>query len=185
TAAGVPIPVTWIGRQTLQPFRHGAHMQPVRIRAGALGHRVPCKDLVVTADHGMVFPSSSEAVGETNIPSSSKAVGDTQTGYVINASALVNDTTVGFVPMAELGRSFTVYHIETEHHDVILANGTPSETFIDATTRSHFDNYQEYLDLYGADRIIREIAMPRIATARLVPQAIRARLGFAAIALSA
>jgi len=89
----------------------------------------------------------------------------------------VNGRTIAFVPLADLPQQVTYYHIETEAHDVILANGTPAETFVDAVTRSHFDNYQEYLDLYGAERIIPEMQAPRITARRLVPAAIRARLG--------
>jgi len=154
TTDGRAVPVKWVGRQTMHKWRHGAHMQPVRIRAGALGGGLPHSDLTVTADHGMVLD-----------------------GYVINASALVNGDRNDFVPMAELEDSFTVYHIETEAHDVILANGAPSETFVDAVTRSHFDNYQEYLDLYGAERIIPEMPRPRITSARLLPDHLRAQLG--------
>ena len=81
--------------------------------------------------------------------------------------------------MNELDDQFTFYHIETEAHDVILANGVPTETFVDAVTRQNFDNYQEYLDLYGAERIIREMDRPRISTQRLVPETIKTRLGIA------
>ena len=98
-------------------------MQPVRIRAGALGNGLPHSDLTVTADHGMVID-----------------------GLIINASALINGTTIDWVPMDELPDRVTYYHVETEDHDVILANGAPAETFVDAVTRSHFDNHQEYLE---------------------------------------
>ena len=37
--------------------------------------------------------------------------------------------------------------------------------------------YREYLDLSGAERIIPEMDRPRIASRRLLPDAIRARLG--------
>ena len=98
-------------------------------------------------------------------------------GLVINASTLVNGTTIDWVPLAELPDSFTVYHVETENHDVILANGAPVETFIDYVGRRAFDNHAEYLDLYGSERIIPEMAQPRISTARLLPDALKARLG--------
>ena len=154
TQSGTVVEVLWVGQRTVGTFFAGPHMQPVRIRAGALGEGLPLADLTVTADHGMVIDS-----------------------YVINASALVNGDTIDFVPMDELEDSFTVYHIETENHDVILANGAPAETFVDAVARSHFDNYQEYLDLYGAERIISEMALPRISSRRLLPQVIADRLG--------
>ena len=156
TADGRDVPVRWIGRQVLRATigREGEHLRPVRIRAGALGHGLPRTDLMVTADHGMILD-----------------------GLVINAGALVNGDTIDWVPLADLPASFTVYHVETEAHDVILANGAPAETFIDYVGRSAFDNHAEYLALYGCERIIPEMARPRISTARLLPEAIRARLG--------
>ena len=151
---GRSVAVKWVGRQIVTPATAGPRSVPVRIRAGALGHGLPRTDLMVTADHGMILD-----------------------GLVINAGALVNGTTIDFVPLADLPASFTVYHVETEAHDVILANGAPAETFIDYVGRSAFDNHAEYLALYGCERIIPEMARPRISTARLLPEAIRARLG--------
>lgn len=154
TAHGRVIQVRWVGYQTVHKVLAGARMQPVRIRSGALEPGVPESDLVVTADHGIILD-----------------------GLVITAAALVNGKTIDFVPLAELEDSFVVYHIETEDHDVILANGAPAETFIDYIGRKAFDNFQEYLDLYGAERIIREMPKPRISAQRLVPERIKARLG--------
>jgi len=150
---GHPVAVKWIGRQTVHKLFSGPRMQPVRIGAGALGDGLPHSDLTVTADHGMVLD-----------------------GLVINASALVNGSTIDFVPLAELPDRVTYYHVETEAHDVILANGAPAETFIDYAGRQAFDNHADYLDLYGADRIIPEMSRPRISTPRMVPDKIKARL---------
>lgn len=153
TAEDQTVPVKWIGRQTVRGLFDRLNLQHVRIRAGALGDGLPHADLTVTADHGMVL-----------------------NGHVINASALVNGSTIDWVPASELPEGFTVYHVETEGHEVILANGAPAETFIDYIGRKAFDNYQEYLELYGAERIIPEMHRPRISTHRLLPQAIRNRL---------
>jgi len=153
TRSGKIVPVKWIGRQTLHRHVFGPRQQPVRIRANAFGSGKPYSDLIVTADHGIVL-------------------GD----FVINASALVNDMSVEFLPREETEDSFTVYHVETERHEVILANGVTSETFVDAVTRSHFDNYQEYLDLYEVERVIPEMSHPRINSSRLVPRCIKAQL---------
>ncbi|MEL7115480.1 MAG: Hint domain-containing protein, partial [Pseudomonadota bacterium] len=127
--------------------------EPVCITAGAMGGGLPHSDLYVSADHGMVLD-----------------------GLVINASALVNGDTIRFVSASELPRMFIYYHIETEAHDVILANGAAAETFVDAVSRRDFDNYQEYLELYGTERIIPEMPMPRISSQRLVPHATKDRL---------
>lgn len=157
TADGGAVPVKWLGRQTLVPRFYGARAEMVRIGAGALGSGVPQRDLTVTGDHGMVID-----------------------GLVINASVLVNGSSIDWVPVAALPDRFTVYHVETEAHDVILANGAPSETFIDYLGRQHFDNHAEYTALYGEQRVISEMEMPRISSERLLPAALRARLGIAA-----
>ena len=75
-----------------------------------------------------------------------------------------------------LPERITYYHIETQNHDVILANGAPAETFIDYTGRKAFDNFAEYIDLYGEERAIYEMDRPRVSAARLLPPDIRARL---------
>jgi len=155
TADGRTVAVKWIGRQAVSKlFGMSIRREPVRIATGALGDGLPVKDLTVSADHGMILDD-----------------------LVVNASALVNGTTVAFVPMAELSDDFTYYHIETEAHDVILANGAISETYLDIPGRKAFDNYAEYLDLYGVERIIPEMDRPRISSQRLLPEALRARLG--------
>lgn len=154
TADGRTVPVKWIGRQTVQKFFTPAdQFAPVRITAGALGDGLPHADLRLTACHGLVID-----------------------GVLINAGALVNGTTILRESKAELPDRMTYWHVETEDHDVILANGAPAETFISKASRERFDNYAEYLALYGdvADRP--ELDMPRVSAARLVPTHIRARL---------
>ncbi|MDR5858514.1 hypothetical protein FZZ93_04340 [Halomonas eurihalina] len=153
---GKSVPVRWVGRQTLVKSRLAERMQPVQIDADALGHGLPHSDLTLTASHGMVLD-----------------------GLIINASALVNGHSIRMVPLADLPSQYKVYHVETECHDVILANGAASETFIDYADRKTFDNYQEYLDLYGIERIVPEMSCPRISARRLVPKTIRDRLNIA------
>ncbi|KMW58369.1 hypothetical protein AIOL_003342 [Candidatus Rhodobacter oscarellae] len=142
--------VRWVGRQTISKLFSGQRSSLVRIAAGALSHRQPHRDLYVTGDHGMILD-----------------------GYIVNASALVNGGTIDWVGLADTPDRQTVYHIETEDHDVILANGAPSETYLDAPGRRAFDNYQEYLDLYSAERTIAESPLPRISSARLLPGHLR------------
>ena len=156
TAQGKTIPVKWIGRQTLAPMFAVPNFAAVRIRKGALGGGLPHADLTVSADHGMIVD-----------------------GLVVNAAALVNGTSIDFVPLAELGPRFTWYHVETEAHDAILAHGAPAETFLDVAGRAAFDNHDEYLTLYGTKRIIPEMPLPRISSRRLLPETIKARLGIA------
>jgi len=156
TAQGAKVPVTWIGRQKVTTMLAGSRGLPVCITAGALGDGKPHSDLTVTADHGMILD-----------------------GNVINAAALVNGTTIRFVHGSELPHEVTYYHIETQDHDVILANGAEAETFVDVADRKRFDNYDEYLALYGTERVIPEMQLCRITSQRLLPQATRTRLGLA------
>ena len=87
------------------------------VAEGALGGGVPHRDLYVTPEHAFFFED-----------------------VLINASALVNDSTVYYAPLSMFGDSYTVYHIETEQHEVIIAEGAWAETFIDYGLRSAFDN---------------------------------------------
>jgi len=149
TADGRAVPVLWLGEQLVKK-RIGqvpAALEPVCIKAGALGNH---SDLYVTADHGMIID-----------------------GLVINAGALANGETITWAPY---DTAYTVYHIETAAHDVILANGAAAETLVDAAGRRAFDNHADYLALHSAERIIPELPLPRISSARLVPQSVRDRL---------
>ena len=142
TADGRAVPVVWLGEQLVKK-RIGMvpeGLEPVCIKAGALGNH---SDLYVTADHGMI-------VG----------------GYLVNAGALVNGDSIAWAPY---GAAYTVYHVETEAHEVLLANGARAESFVDVVDRRAFDNAGD-----GVARIIREMDVPRISTARLLPIQLRA-----------
>ncbi|MBW4975592.1 Hint domain-containing protein [Roseovarius mucosus] len=154
TASGRIVPIVWLARQTLSTKFGRPDALPVRIMAGALGEGLPIADLTLTADHAVVID-----------------------GVLVNAGVLVNGTTIVTVPLTELENSYTVYHIEIDEHDVILAEGLPTESFVDYTGRDAFDNHAEYLAMYGGDRLIREMALPRITARRLMPPSLRALLG--------
>ena len=178
TADGRSVPVRWVGRQTVFPPFAPERMLPVRIERGALDGMadrvigadgealgstgpVPHRDLIVTADHGIMI------------------AGPDGQGVVVNASALVNGTTIRFVEASELPQSVVYYHVETADHDAIVAEGAPAETFIDYHARRSFDNYAQYEALYGAERIVPEMALPRISSQRLLPDHVRAKLDIA------
>jgi hypothetical protein len=155
TADGASVGVLWVGRQTISTrFAPAARLMPVCIDAGALGHRLPRRHLRVTADHALLID-----------------------GVLVTAGALVNGSTIRHLALSDFGGSYTVYHIETEAHEIILAEGMRAETYIDYVGRQAFENHAEYLALYGADRPIAEMPQPRITTARHLPPALRARLG--------
>lgn len=155
TADGGAARVKWIGHQTIFPlFQPGPASQLVRISAGALGPDQPFRDLTVTADHGMLVE-----------------------GVICHAGALFNGTTITPVRRSELSQGVTVYHIETDSHEIILANGARAETFIDNASRRGFDNFAEFEALYGEVPEMEELPYPRAMSARQVPGAIRRMLG--------
>jgi hypothetical protein len=154
TQDGRRVPVKWIGRQTVSTrFGPAERLMPVRFAAGSLGEGLPHTDLTVTADHGMLVE-----------------------GVICHAGALVNGTTITRVPLTEMGEQYVVYHIETEAHEIILANGAPAETFIDNVSRRAFDNFAEFDALYGDVPEMDELDYPRAMSARQVPVDIRALL---------
>jgi hypothetical protein len=160
TADGRIVPVRWIGRQTLHKlFTPAERFCPVRVRAGALGGGLPHTDLVLTADHALILD-----------------------GLAICAGALVNGTTIVRDPAESLPDRVTYYHVETAGHEAIRANGAAAETYVDYVQRRAFDNHADYLALYGEERTIPEMDLPRISAARLVPPALRARLAAVAAA---
>jgi hypothetical protein len=154
TETGRIVPVKWIGRQTVSTrFGPAERLMPVRFAAGSLGDGLPHTDLTVTADHGMLVD-----------------------GIICHAGALENGTTITRVPLSEMGETYTVYHIETDAHEIILANGAPAETFIDNVSRRAFDNFAEFDSLYGDEPEMEELPYPRAMSARQVPGWIRSRL---------
>jgi hypothetical protein len=94
------------------------HILPVCIKAGALDENVPRRDLWISPHHAMYLD-----------------------GVLIEAKDLVNG-----VSIVQAGRVDKVeyFHIELETHDVIVAEGALSETFMDDDSRGMFHNAHEY-----------------------------------------
>jgi hypothetical protein len=93
---------------------------------------------------------------------------------LIQAGALVNGTSI--VRETNVPKTFVYYHVELDDHSLILAESTPSETFIDNVDRLGFDNWSEYEALYPQGKPLIEMSYPRAKACRQVPQALRRRL---------
>jgi Hint domain len=117
TAGAAPrlAPVRWIGHRRLSPARHPRpwDVNPVRIRAGALGPGQPGRDLLLSPDHALFID-----------------------GVLMRARDLLNGATVAQEEVAEI----TYYHVELDRHDVLLAEGLPAESFLDTGNRAAFEN---------------------------------------------
>lgn len=159
---GTARPVRWLGRRTVAArFADPRASFPILIRAGALGEALPARDLYLSPSHALGVD-----------------------GVLAEAAALVNRTTIRQVVAASLSSHFTYVHIELEDHALILAEGVAAETFVDNVTRSRFDNYAEYVALYGeAPGPTGEMDAPRVKSPRQLPASIRARLAARAATL--
>jgi hypothetical protein len=104
----------------------GYGILPVCIKAGALGTNMPVRDLWISPHHAMYFSDDG--------------------GVLIEAKDLVNGTSI-----VQAARVDTVeyFHIELETHDVIIAEGALSETYLDDDNRGMFHNALEYETLYA------------------------------------
>jgi hypothetical protein len=148
TADGRSVQVKWLGRQFVDTrTTHPAQINPICITAGALAENVPERDLFLSPDHAVEMD-----------------------GYLVNAGALVNGESIYQVRNMPL-EGFTYYHIETEAHELLVAEGCPAESFLDYSDTFGFDNADE-----RDDRVIREMSLPRIASQRLLPAGIRNRM---------
>jgi hypothetical protein len=129
TASGVARPVKWIGRRSYGGrFVLGRRdILPVCIKAGALDDNVPQRDLWISPHHAMYFKD------------------DNLEGVLIEAKDLVNGVSI---IQAERVETVEYVHVELDSHDVIIAEGALSETFIDDDSRCMFHNAHEYSVLY-------------------------------------
>jgi hypothetical protein len=153
THEGAARKVRWIGRRKVS--RRAANpltCYPVRIRAGAIAEATPARDLLLSPDHAVFMD-----------------------GVLVQAGALVND--VSITRESAIPASFTYYHVELEHHALILAEGLAAETFVDNVERMAFDNWAEYEALFpdGAPPMT-EMDLPRAKSSRQTPRWIRERL---------
>ena len=98
-----------------QRVRDPAH-RAVRIAAGAFAPGRPHTDLVVSPNHSLFLD-----------------------GILVPAFRLVNGATIRWEPRPAID----YFHIECPQHDLLLANGTPSESWLDYGNRHAFDNATE------------------------------------------
>ena len=124
TRSGTLRPIKWIGKRSYGGrFVIGRDdILPVCIKAGALEDHVPRRDLWISPNHAMYLD-----------------------GALIEARDLINGLSIVQAKNAELVEYF---HVELESHDVLLAEGAWSETFVDDDSRGMFHNAHEFAALY-------------------------------------
>jgi hypothetical protein len=85
----------------------------LRIKADALAHGVPSRDVLISPDHAIFLE-----------------------GVLIPVKHLADGAAIAPEPCAEI----TYYHVELPRHDVLLADGLPAESYLAADNRDSFDN---------------------------------------------
>ncbi len=111
-----PQELLWIGHRRISGARLYAmpDLRPVRIRAGALGLDQPDGDLVVSPQHAMLV-TGPKAQALFNTPE-----------VLVAAQDLIDDRRVH---VDHSLREVTYYHLLLDRHEVVWANGLPTESF--------------------------------------------------------
>lgn len=107
-----PQPIRWIGQRHVSDFALSArpNLRPIRIRAGAIGNQT---DLLLSPQHRILLSGWQAELwfGAEEVLTSAKS--------------LVNDDTIQPDTCAEV----TYLHLMFDAHEVVFANGVPSESF--------------------------------------------------------
>ena len=151
TGTGALRAIKWIGRRTYTAAQVAANRSilPVTVRRDAIAPGMPHRDLTVSPMHALFIDDS-----------------------FVPAAALVNG--VSIVRGEEIAATSYI-HIELDQHDIVFAEGLPTETFVDDGSRLIFDNADEFYDLYGADAGVVAFSAPRLEEGVQV-EAIRRRI---------
>ncbi len=150
-------PIRWIGRRRLTQwdFVQNPKLRPVRITAGALGQGLPVRDMLVSRQHRMLVSSViAERVTE-------------QRDVLIPAIRL---TELPGIEIATDAREITYTHLLFDQHEVVFAEGAPSENLLlgaEALKAISLDAREETLALFPF------VADPGFsqATAQVIPDA--------------
>jgi preprotein translocase subunit YajC len=118
TLSGRSRPITWIGtgQVLVSPGKRSA-ATPIIVRRNALADGVPYYDLRLTKGHSLFVD-----------------------GVLVPAEFLVNHRSVLW---DDHKRQVEFYHIELDAHDVLVANGTPAESYRDDGNRWLFKNFND------------------------------------------
>ena len=116
TASGTARPIRWLGHRTIDCGRHPrpTEVLPVCIAAHAFGEGRPARDLLVSPGHAICV----DVGGEVLVPALALANGTTVTRAVVDTIAY--------------------WHVELDSHDIILAEGLPTESYLEMGNRGFF-----------------------------------------------
>jgi hypothetical protein len=134
--------IKWIGRRTYrQPFKKNDRtIFPICICKSAFSDNIPSENLFLSPEHSILIEN-----------------------LLVPSKFLVNGKSIKIIDnLSEI----SYYHIELDNHELILAENTKVETFIDAGSRKIFENHDEFLHLYPDNRSeIRTLRFPKLEKA--------------------
>jgi hypothetical protein len=111
-------PIRWIGfGRTLVTAANCELVRPIIVCRGALGENEPCRDLNLTRGHSLLIEDQ-----------------------LVPVDLLVNYRTILWDDRA---RVVEYYHIELDEHDVLFADGTLAESYIEDGNRVLFQNSRD------------------------------------------
>lgn len=124
TASGALRKIRWIGRRSYAAefVSNNRGLLPVLIKAGAFSDNVPHRDLKVSPLHAMYLD-----------------------GVLVAASALINGETV---IQCDLKEQIDYFNVELDSHDLLMAEGAPSESYVEDGGRGMFHNAAEFYSYY-------------------------------------
>lgn len=120
-------PVVWVGKAhtTVRPeLVEDEAGWPVRILKDAIADGVPYKDMLITAEHCLFFKDRFVPVR-----------------MLINGVSIFYDKSIA---------SYDYYHVETDQHAIITADGVLTESYLDTGNRSSFRQEGKIAILRGA-----------------------------------
>lgn len=108
-------PVTWVGGRSMRAsdFHQRSDAFPIRIRQGAFAGNVPHRDLLVTAEHCILTEA-----------------GLTPARMLVNGASILIDRDIP---------DYDFFHVELEHHGILLSEGLATESYLDSGNRSLFE----------------------------------------------
>ncbi|MCP9319098.1 Hint domain-containing protein [Acetobacter persici] len=122
-------PVVWVGKAhaTVRPELHDDEAGwPVRILKDAVADGVPYKDMLITAEHCLFFKDRFVPVR-----------------MLVNGVSIFYDKSI---------TSYDYYHVETEQHSVITADGMLTESYLETGNRSSFRQEGKVVTLFGSTK---------------------------------
>jgi hypothetical protein len=123
TASGESRPVRWLGHRSMDcsRYRDPTEVWPYRVQAGAFTDGMPKSDLWLSKHHALFVD-----------------------GSLIQVKHLANGATIKQVPRYQV----VYWHVELETHDILLAEGLPSESYLDVGNRSAFENGGKFIEAF-------------------------------------